>query len=1092
MILALILSCSKEFSRLFEIPLGDRGKQAPHLSQAKFVNTAPAAYNSRVATHPGKGSNSNGIAELFVIPTYYQFRCARCAAVAWALVAAILVGSLPAQEAVVVGPNGQPVAISPEQAKAMSQRGKPGQPPGQPGQPGQPGPDGKPDDKKKEGDDGKKKEGGDTIKRPEKPPRVPDPREFNVKLDDKGRVPPFNFIGQPWPDVMQWLANLSKSTLDWQELPNDYLNLTTDRPYPLDEVRDRINRALQARGFTSVRADDVLSVFKIDKIDPSLVSRVEEEKLYDLKPHDFVKVSFELPPGMELDKAKDDVKQVISPTAKVFPLATSKRLLLMDTVANLRTVSELFNNERMVQDGKIVPKEYFLKYARPQQVIEILYMMVGVDPKGKPAQTDPQAQQQQMAMMQQMQQQGRGAEAAKMMQKGAGDAPKVYMAYNRQRNSVLVNAPPDLLKIIEQTIRYLDVPYGDASTLAEVGAVGAGSDGQREMKRYPLQNLDPAKFVATLEEIGGLSPYAVFKADDDNKALFALAPEADHKKIVALLRDFDGAGRHFKVIVLRRLPADAVSATINKMMAGQNEKKEDNNRRSYYFDYYDFGRNDKKKDTVQGFGCDADIENNRLLVWATDSELERVQELLVQLGEIPSGQQDPRPVRLIDAADVKATPELLKRLQEAWSASEGNQLIIKAPPEAKAAPKAEEKKDETKPTAPTKPASDRSADVTQPNRVVARFAELGTTAEAANPNPVDAPKAAPAATPPAVDTAKAAAPAGPAAQSPAPVTITVTPDGQLMLNSTDTAALDRMEELIGKLAPPQRRYKIFTMQYIRASDMYLNLTNFFKEDLDAKKKDDDFASWWYGYRPRSGDDKSAAGTGLSKRRKMMIDYDPPSNTVIIANASASQLAEAEQLIKEYDKPARSENVEKRATKPIKIKYSRPSIIAAAVKEVYRDLLSSKDKEFERGDQKGEKRPSAERVTIIDYGSSGDGDSRPSQIKIGFDGALSLGADDVSGILIVSAQQGIFDDIVKMVHELDEQAAPKTTVQVHRVYGTVSAEALQKALEKSVGKAWIGSRPEQQPNQTGNPEGEKKPANEKRGGRNDHNQEGDKK
>ena len=62
--------------------------------------------------------------------------------------------------------------------------------------------------------------------------RVPDPREFEVKLDDKGRVPPFNFIGQPWPDVMQWLANISKCSLDWQELPNDYLNLTTQRPYP--------------------------------------------------------------------------------------------------------------------------------------------------------------------------------------------------------------------------------------------------------------------------------------------------------------------------------------------------------------------------------------------------------------------------------------------------------------------------------------------------------------------------------------------------------------------------------------------------------------------------------------------------------------------------------------------------------------------------------------------------------------------------------------------------------------------------------------------------------------------------------------------
>ena len=40
------------------------------------------------------------------------------------------------------------------------------------------------------------------------------------------------------------------------------------------------------------------------------------------------------------------------------------------------------------------------------------------------------------------------------------DGPTVYLAYNRQRNSILANAPPEQMKIIEQTIAYLDVPFG--------------------------------------------------------------------------------------------------------------------------------------------------------------------------------------------------------------------------------------------------------------------------------------------------------------------------------------------------------------------------------------------------------------------------------------------------------------------------------------------------------------------------------------------------------------------------------------------------------------------------------------------------------
>jgi type II secretory pathway component GspD/PulD (secretin) len=1005
-----------------------------------------------------------------------------------------------AQTVTVTGPNGQPMTLTPEQMKAM-RRG--GGPPGQPqpgGPPGaQPGQEAKPEEKKKEGDD-KKKE-SEPYKRPEKPPRPPDPKDFKFKLDANGRVPPFNFIGQPWPDVMQWIATISKCSLNYQTLPGGFLNLTTQRSYTVDEVRDLINHHLMALKYISIQSGEVLDVYEIDKIDPSLVRPVKEVDLYTLKPYDYVQVTFELPPGMEVDKAKEDVKQVLHPTAKIFPLVTSRQLVLMDTVANLRTVSRLLNEERMVQDGRIVPKEIRLKYARPQQVIEVLYMMLGLDPKAKPAQTDPNQQQQQIAMMQQMQQQGRAAEAAKMMQNPS--APKVYLAYNRQRNSVLVNAPPEQMKVIEQTIAYLDVPYGD---IAEVPGANGASDNGRRMRKYSLQSLDPDKFVSTLEEIGGLSPTTVFKVDDNNKALFAMATEADHAKIEKLLHDFDGSGRHFKVIALRRsMPADAVAATIYKLMAGQNDKKEEK-RRPYWYDYYDSGRDEKKKDTIQGFGVDADIENNQLMLWANDIELEQVHQLLVELGAIPpDGQHDVRQVRVLEQIDSKVTPQLLKRLQEEWAASGGNQLIIPNPPtetKPEASPQEKEKKDKEKAEKASDKPHDRSAGGSGRNRIVARLAALDSTSaeEAGNVKTKDsASQPAPNAVNPQqpATTAPSVKPAEPTTQSTkqpsgkAPVTITFTPDGRWMISSTDTAALDRMEQLVEQITPPQRRFKVYRLQFISATDMYLDLKNFFKEDME--KESGGMTLDWYG-RPIETGKGDKGATGLAKRHKLMLDWDPASNSVIIANASASQLAEAEEMIKEFDKPPPKDSVEKRTTRPIKIQYSKPTVIAAAIKEVYRDLLSTRDKEFERGEQK-EKKANAERMTVINYGGGGgsggdEGSDRGSAVKVGFEGALSLGADDVSGVLIVSAQQAIFADIEKMVHELDNQAAPKTTVSIYRLSGAVSPEALQKALDKSVGKPWLGNRPEQQPNQTGPPPEEKK--REDRGrNRNEKNQEGSK-
>jgi type II secretory pathway component GspD/PulD (secretin) len=942
-----------------------------------------------------------------------------------------------AQEAAFSIQPGQPV--SPEQIKAMMEARRAAQQVGQP--PAQPQ-EAKTDDKDKkkdgEADAKKKEEAADSVKRPEKPPRVPDPREFEIALDAKGRVPPFNFIGQPWPDVLQWLASISKCSLDWQELPNDYLNLTTQRSYTLDEVHDLVNRHLHARGYTSIRSGEVLSVFKIDKLDPSLVRRVAEDELYDLKLYDYVKVSFELPEAMEVDKAKDDIKQLLSPSAKVFPLVTTRRLLVMDAVANLRTVSELLNQERMIQDGRIVPKEFVLRYARPEKVIEILYVILGVDPKAKPAQTDPNIQRQQMEMLQQMQQRGGGGDIAKLLQKE--EAPKVHLAYNRQRNSVLANAPPKEMRIIEQTIAYLDVPYGSDSA---AGASDPAHASQRVMKKYQLSTLDPENLMEILAEIGGLSPFAELKVDEKSKTLFALATDADHTKINSLIDQFDGTGRQFEVIWLRRLPADAVAATIFNLMAGQTEEEEDNSR-GRYWDWWDRDREEDKEKPVKGFGVDADIENNRLLLWANEVEMQRVRDLLVKLGEIPRGQQDPRPVRFIEPGG-EVTAEMLEQLRDAWSAGGGSELIIKAAPKEEQKADDEQEKDKTAPPQAA-PAEDRSTGVNGSPHIAARYVQLAAeTTGPANESAADRSQ----------ETAEPAVPKGVAAR--APVSITVTQDGRLMLTSPDPAELDRLEELIAELSPPEKRFRVYRLKHIKALHMYWDLTDYFAEEL--KGEDSGYTRDWFGFRiPLGSKDKK---TGLAARRKLMITYDVPSNSILVANASPSQLAEIEQLISEFDQPAPSDSVELRNTAAIKIHYSRPSIIAAAVKEVYRDLLSSRDKEFDRGDQRQE-RETNERVTVINYGgsSSGSGNERPSPVNVGFDGALSLGADDVSGILIVSAQKAIFDDIVRMVRELDAEAAPQTTVHVHRVNGNVSAEALQKAINEALSKPWLGSRPEQ--------------------------------
>lgn len=888
----------------------------------------------------------------------------------------------------------------------------------------------KPDEKKegegekKDGDKVEKKE-ETTVKRPEKPPRVPDPRELAVKLDSKGRVPPFNFIGQTWPDVLQWLASISNCSLDWQELPNDYLNLTTQQSYPLAEVRDLVNRHLHARGYTILVGDGVLSVFKIEKLDPSLVPRTTEDELYDHKPYDFVKVSFELPEGMEVDKAKEDMKQLLGPHAKIFPLAATKRILVIDAVANLRTVSELLNQERLVESGRVIPREFPLKHARAEQIIDVLYVMVGLDPKSRPSQMELQLQQQKLQLMTQMQQQGK--DVSKMLNK---DGPPVYLAYNRQRNSVLANAPPEFMKIIERSIRYLDVPPQGAEGEGGTPPEFTSTSDSREFKKYQLETLDPERFVMTLEEIGGLDPWTELRADRRSKSLWVQASTADHAKIESLVTQFDGEGREFYVIRLRRIAADLAAVSIKELMFGEEKKDDDDDNSRRYFFFGGGGRDDDKEENPhEGFRVTADVESNRLMLRATDEEMSDVRKLLAQMGEAPPEQSRPEPVRFVQPGSDASRDHLIEQLKSVWPGIGGNELIIRLPEE----PAAEPKKPQPK-VAPSEPAADTSAAVTPQPRFNVRFAQLAAEAPAT------------------------AAPAPTAADKPAapPVTITVTSDGRLMLSSTDTAALDRLEDLIQEIAPPEKRFKVFHLDYVSAYSMYLTLYDYFEEEI--KGEQEVLRDYWGD--PIGMQDKPT-GSGLGRRKKLMITWDTASNTVLAANASPRQLWEIEELIKEYDRPAPADSIKSRRTAAIKIQYSKAATIAAALKDVYRDLLSSRDSEFQSGDKK-EQAANSERVTIFRYGGMGgddDGNKRQTPVKLGFEGALSVGVDEISNMLIVSVQEELFDNVVTMIKQLDEEARPRTTVRIHRVRGQVDAKSLQRTLNEALSQPWPGGKPE---------------------------------
>jgi hypothetical protein len=205
--------------------------------------------------------------------------------------------------------------------------------------------------------------------------------------------------------------------------------------------------------------------------------------------------------------------------------------------------------------------------------------------------------------------------------------------------------------------------------------------------------------------------------------------------------------------------------------------------------------------------------------------------------------------------------------------------------------------------------------------------------------------------------------------------------------------------------------------------MWWNLNDVFKEELKEETQPGYDIYGRYQRTPKEGN------SGLAKKPKLMITYDPPTNSILVANASSAQLHEIGQLIEDFDKPTPTDLVRARVNATVKIHYSRASIIAAALKEVYVDLLSSNDKEFASAEGRRQTRDTKTLTTIKFGDSTSSNGADPPQVRTSFNGELSIGIDDVSNTLLISCQEELFDGVVNQIRRLDEESAPKMQIVV---------------------------------------------------------------
>lgn len=970
----------------------------------------------------------------------------------------------------------------------------------------------KPDEKKGDSKDGKKEGEGekktDVVKRPTDPETPPNPDELTATPNEAGMLR-LNFQGQPWPDVIRWLKKVSKKSLDWQELPGGYLNISTHREYSVEEARNIINRHLLARGYTIIIREEMMTVEKIDKLNPAMVPRVTAAALDQRGDYEFVKVSFTLT-ALVAGQAAEELKPMLSPNGKLLPLAKTNRLEAIDSVINLREIRDILTEEQSGDGNERRVWQFELEHVRAEDIVDPLYSLLGVQKASAGPMSSSQMQQLQK-MIQAAAQKGGGA--------GAQQEQKLQIVPVPRENVLLVTGPADKIATIADAVELLDQPSLRSQSVL---------DSIQRTEVYRLENFDPEAFIETVRELGGLSPLTQIRADETRGAVIVSGSKVDHLILSELLEKIDGTSREFHVIPLRKLDAEYVAGSI-KLMMGEGEEKKEDSRRSYYYNPYSSrSSSSSTKKSNDKFTIDADVEYNRLLLRCTTFELEQVQDLLIKLGELPRPGGNPSRRRVFETGDLEDSMLLIERLQKVWPSRGANELKIIPPaiePEKKTiVPQGPDSPDVLEPLKPAnkadgeKTVSDKPVKTanwrpnSSPNPFLSGSQPLFRTASQSQVVESDDTDAATSSEPaaeqspatPEIDkevadealrklverirakqqqealrsTPSAGGTGRPSTSGPPPIQIRLGTNGEIYVESDDPAALDLLEEVMDEYAPPKRDWKVIQLRYPQtwAYGIEVILKDIFKEEIDASDKKDSGMRYspFYGYYP-GGSSNNSGPRRLSARKPLKIISDRDSHTILVQGASDEQLRMIEELIEIYDKPQSNEARSIRKTQIFKIQYSKAKVIADALKEVYRDLLSENDKALQEGKgNKKEDRPAERSYTYI-YGGGGEGEDQEEPIK--FKGLLSIGVDETSNILIISATEGLLNNVSQIIEQLDQAAQPNSSFKVVQVNSRVNLKDLQKKLQNMLAP----KPPQQQKNQNGN--GQPQNGNNNNGGQN---------
>ena len=817
----------------------------------------------------------------------------------------------------------------------------------------------------------------------------------------------FNFEATPWKDALKWFADTADLSLDDSVLPLGTFSYRDDRVYTVEEAIDLLNSYLLTKGYTLVRRERILMVLDYEsEIPEELITLVTIEELEKRGKYEYIKCLFNLA-RMSPEEAADMVDPFLAPHGKVIPFPGSRQILVVETGGKLRAIRDMIAR---VEEGAETVVEVRLENISAEELLTVGRRLLGLG-------------------------------------ESEFNNEDIGISVALDGKTMYLTGKPDKLQLVRALVPMLDKKPETKEGEKEPETL--------DLKTYFVKAADPQVVLRVLQTLLANMPGVRMEMDLTSGKLVAWAYPAEHARIDETIKMLEGQDKEFEVIELKIDPELAVAA-VNKffgLIGGEEEE----------------GAPARADAPI----VDGDPITMQMWVRGTSVQIEQIKDLVAKLEEPLLKKNSGGNLRIIPLTGAPAL-SALENAQLLWGRENKIRLVtpsaltpsnirlrtvtpidekpadsadeaggvpalgpffegpgITLPPAKPVAPVGPPARDAGQGNqAPSEPASkqppiDKSA-AFQSGGFRYQFVSQPAPAEPAEP---EQPKEAPA------------------KSSGSEIRVAITPGG-IFIASDDLEALDEFENRLRAVSGPaamaeKRNITVFYLKYAKVEVAHTLIQEILSGHIDDSTSSllGDVTTNLLGGGLLGGLLGGMAGGGgsddtssIQATGMVSIVPDPRLNALIV-EANPTDLKLIEELLKVIDREASETDIETAGLpRPIIIKYASADEVATVVREVFADRIATS------ASSRGRQQPSPEDFLRALRGQRGG----QNQQARGEAQKMTIGVDQRTNALIVSAPEPLFRQVEALVELVDQPGLPDTDFV--EILAVPNAETMKELVE----------------------------------------------